>query len=438
MSSHKELNIGLVGFGTVGAGVARLLVDEEENGRMARRTGARLRLKAVCDVDTATDRGVRLPNGLLTDRVETVLDDPDIDVVVELVGGTEFARELIHNALDRGKDVVTANKALLAQHGEELFEHAAESGRSISFEAGVCGGIPIVRAIRDGYVGSEISQMMGIVNGTCNCILTEMRKEGAGYEDALSHAQAQGYAESDPSLDVGGGDSAHKLAILARLAFAEDVPFENIHVEGISHIEPADVELGKEMGYTLKLLAIGKRVDGELDLRVHPAFLPDEHPLAAVGGVFNAVWLRGQATGDTMHYGRGAGRMPTAAAVVSDLIDVALGRAATNAAAYAALRPKLPKARVRDMAAVETHYYLRFSVIDRPGVLADIAGILGRHGISIASAAQPEQDVERAVPIVMLTHLAREKDVTAALADIDALDVVAEPTRLIRIERDKA
>jgi homoserine dehydrogenase len=428
-----ELNVGLVGFGTIGSGVARLLLTEAD--AIAARTGVRLMLRTVCDTDTTTDRGVPLPDGLLSDRVESVLDDDAIDAVVELVGGTSFARRLILDALARGKHVVTANKALLARDAGELFAHAARHGASISFEASVCGGIPIVRGVRDGYPGNEISCLMGIVNGTCNYILTRMAREGLSYADALAEAQERGYAERDPTLDVGGDDSAHKLAILARLAFARDVALDAIHIEGIGDVEPIDLEFGAEMGYVLKLLAIAKAVDGELDLRVHPAFLPREHPLSAVQGVFNAVWVRGAATGDTMHYGRGAGQMPTAAAVVSDLVDVGLGRAAINAAAFPALSGDLEPAAVRDVAAVETHYYLRFSVVDQPGVLAAIAGILGRHGISIASAIQPEQNPEGHVPVVMVTHEAREQDLAAALAEIDALDVIARPTRLIRIER---
>jgi len=429
----KDLRIGLVGFGTVGAGVARLVRRDAES--IASRTGIRLRLKAVCDIDTTSDRGVPLPPGLLSDDVGAVLDDPRIDVVVELVGGTDFAKGLIEQALDRGKHVVTANKALLALHGRELFEHAAAAGRSISFEASVCGGIPLVRAVRDGHIGDEIIQMMGIVNGTSNYVLTQMARAGEDYAAALARAQEHGYAESDPTLDVDGTDSAHKLAVLARLAFARHVDFDRIYVEGISGIEPVDIRFGAEMGYVLKLLAIAKRTDGQLDLRVHPAFLLREHPLAAVNGVFNAVWIRGSATGDTMHYGRGAGQMPTAAAVVSDLVDVGLGRAAIHAAALTALTGHIPDAVSRDMAEIETHYYLHFTVVDWPGVLAAISGALGRNAISIASAIQPEQSAERDVPIVMVTHLARERDLAAALEEINALDIVKRETRLIRIER---
>jgi len=428
-----ELNVGLVGFGTVGAGVARIILDDAE--AIASRTGVRLSLRAVCDVDTTSDRGVELPPGLLTDKLDAVLGDPEIGVVGEFVGGATFARDLIVQALDRGKHVVTANKALLALHGRELFAHAAACGRSISFEASVCGGIPIIRAVRDGYVGSEITQMMGILNGTSNYILTEMAGEGSGYAEALEHAQQKGYAESDPSLDVSGTDSAHKLAVLAGLAFAADIDFDRIHVEGIEGIEPSDIQFGAEMGYVLKLLAIAKSVDGELELRVHPAFLLRRHPLAAVGGVFNAVWIRGEATGDTMHYGRGAGRMPTAAAAVADLVDVGLGRAAVNASSFAALSGDVAPAAVRDIAAIETHYYLRFSVADRPGVLSRISGVLGENGISIASAKQPEQSADRDVPIVMLTHRARERGLAKALEEIDSLDVVKRKTQLVRIER---
>ena len=429
----KCLNVGLVGLGTVGGGVARILLENAD--QIAARTGVRLELKAICDKDTARDRGVELPPGLLSDRLDSVLGDPEIGVVAELVGGTTFARDLILKALDRGKDVVTANKALLAQHGRELFAHAEKRGRSISFEASVCGGIPIIRAVRDGHAGEEITRIIGIVNGTCNYVLTRMARDGASYGDALSRAQQKGYAESDPTLDVNGTDSAHKLAVLGRLAFGEDIDFDRIHVEGISEIEQADIEFGAEMGYTLKLLAITKRVDGQLELRVHPAFLLCDHPLAVVSDEFNAVWIRGRATGDTMHYGRGAGQMPTAAAVVSDLVDIALGRAAVNAQAFTALSGRVAKASVRDINEIETHYYLHFSVTDRPGVLSAITGVLGRHGISIASARQPEQNQERDVPIVMVTHLARERDVAAALKEIDALDVVGRKTRLIRIER---
>jgi homoserine dehydrogenase len=428
-----DLQIGLVGFGTVGAGVARIVLDDAE--AIAARTGVRPVLCAACDLDTTSDRGVDLPDGLLSDDLGRVLDDPQIEVVAELVGGTDFARTLVLKALERGKHVVTANKALLAHHGRELFAQARRHGRSISFEASVCGGIPLVRSVRDGYVGSEITQMMGIVNGTCNYILTRMVEGGVTYDAALAEAQANGFAEANPTLDVDGLDSAHKIAILARMAFARDVGFDRIHVEGISEVEPADIEFGAQMGCVLKLLAIAKSVDDELDLRVHPAFILKDHPLATVGGVFNAVWIRGNATGDTMHYGRGAGRMPTAAAVVSDLVDVGLGRAAIDAAAYAALSGDLEAAVLRDIDHVETHYYLRFTVTDQPGVLSAISGVLGRHGISIASAHQAEQSPGRDVSIVMLTHPAREGDVAAALAEIDELDSVQRPSRLIRIER---
>jgi len=362
--------------------------------------------------------------------------DPAIDVFVELIGGESgVAKEAVEAALAAGKHVVTANKALLAQHGQDLFRRAAERRRSISFEAGVCGGIPIIHAIRDGYVAGDITQIVGIVNGTCNYILTQMAREGASYSDALRRAQEQGFAESNPSLDVEGTDSAHKLAILARLAFAEEIDFASIHTEGITRIEPIDIQFGAEMGYVLKLLAIAKQIEDRLELRVHPAFLLRDHPLASVAGVFNAVWIRGEATGDTMHYGRGAGQMPTAAAVVTDLIDVSLGRAAISAAAFRALSGDLPRAVIRDSTAIESRYYLRFSVVDRPGVLSAISGVLGRHAISIASARQPEQSPDRDVPIVMVTHLARERDTIAALHQIDSLDVVKRRTQLIRIER---
>ncbi len=429
----KTLNIGLVGFGTVGAGVVKILRAHAD--QMEANTGLRLRLGAVCDLDLTSDRGVDVPDDLLTDDVESVLADPEIDVLCELVGGTTFARDLILRAFDAGKHVVTANKALLAEHGRELFAKAEQTGRSISFEGSVCGGIPLLRAVREGHPGGEITRLTGIVNGTCNYILTEMAERGADYESALAAAQDAGYAEADPTLDVNGVDSAHKLAILARLAFCREIDFGGIHVEGISGIKPMDIEFGAEMGYIVKLLAIAKLAEGELELRVHPTFLLGDHPLAAVSGVFNAVWIRGEATGDTMHYGKGAGQMPTAAAVVSDLVDVGLGRAAINAASCRALSSRLEPARIRKISEIETQYYMRFTVLDQPGVLAAISGILGKHRISIDSAHQAERSPEGYVFVVMIAHRAREHGLAEALAEIDRLDVVKAPTQLIRIER---
>jgi homoserine dehydrogenase len=427
------LHVGLVGFGTVGTGVARIVLEQRDAIRA--RTGLDITLSLVCDKDTTSDRGVSLPAGMLSSDLEALWAAEDIGVVVELVGGTGFAKELVLRAIERGKHVVTANKALLALHGSELFTAASRAGVSLSFEASVCGGIPLIRAVRDGYAGNEIRQMMGIVNGTCNYILTQMARTGTSYQAALEEAQAKGFAEADPTLDVGGGDSAHKIAILARMAFAREIAFDAVSIEGIDHILPMDIQFGSTMGYVLKLLAVAKLVDGQIDLRVHPAFLPARHPLAAVNNEFNAVWVRGEATGDTMHYGRGAGQMPTAAAVVSDLIDVGLGRAAINATSYAALSGDLPPARIRPIAEIDTHYYLRFSVVDRPGVLSAITGVLGQHQISIASAVQPEQNPEGDVPIVMVTHEAREHQMVSALKTIDAMDSVTQKTQLIRIEK---
>jgi len=355
-------------------------------------------------------------------------------VVIELVGGTTVAKEITLRAIAAGKDVVTANKALLAEAGRELFAAAKERGVSISFEASVCGGIPLIAAIRDGLIANRIHSIMGIVNGTCNYILTRMAAGGTPYEQALADAQRLGYAESDPTLDVEGIDSAHKLAILSALGFAADFRYGEIHVEGITHTDPADIQYAAELGYTLKLLAIGKRRDDELELRVHPTLLPNEHPLASVHDVFNAVCVTGSAVGDTMFYGRGAGQMPTASAVVADLVDILLGKAKHTFERLRLLPGRTESLRVRRIDEVEARYYLRFNALDRPGVLARIAGEFGRHDISIASVIQKERHATRAVPLIITTHVAREANLRQAIADIEPHGVVEGQPVVIRVE----
>ncbi|MBM4038502.1 MAG: homoserine dehydrogenase, partial [Planctomycetes bacterium] len=385
----KTCYVGLVGFGTVGGGVAKILLTDA--GKLRAKTGIQIVLRRICDVDLTRDRGVRVPEGVLTNDLDAVLKDPEIEVVVELVGGTTVAKEITLRAIAAGKRVVTANKALLAEHGRELFRAARERGVSISFEASVGGGIPIIAALRDGLIANDIESIMGIVNGTCNYILTRMSVAGATYEQALAEAQSHGYAERDPRFDVEGIDSAHKLAILAALGFAADFHYPDIYVEGITRLEPIDIAFAAEFGYALKLLAIGKRVNAELELRVHPTLLPNEHPLAAVHDVFNGIFVRGSAVGDTMFYGRGAGQMPTASAIVSDIVDILLGKAKHTFERLRLFPGRTESLRVRSIEESESRYYLRFAAVDRPGVLAKIAGEFGRHDISIASVLQKER-----------------------------------------------
>ncbi len=428
----KTCYVGLVGFGTVGAGVAKILLNSAE--QLHAKTGFNIVLKRICDVDLTRDRGVQVPAGVLTSDLSAVLNDPDIEVVIELVGGTTVAKEITLRAIAAGKRVVTANKALLAEAGRELFRAARERGVSLSFEASVGGGVPIIAALRDGLIANDIESIVGIVNGTCNYILTRMAAEGATYEQALAEAQAHGYAEKDPRLDVEGTDSAHKLAILAALGFAADFHYHEIHVEGITRTQPLDIAFATELGYTLKLLAIGKRFGNELELRVHPTLLPSEHPLAAVHDVFNGIWVRGSAVGDTMFYGRGAGQMPTASAIVSDIVDVLLGKAKHTFERLRLFPGRTESLRVRRVEEVETRYYLRFSAEDRPGVLAKIAGEFGSHDISIASVIQKERHATRAVPLIITTHPAREANLRAALAAIGPAGAVEGQPVVIRVE----
>lgn len=427
----KTIGVAVVGFGTVGAGVVRLLLEDGE--RLGHATGCRPVLKYVCDVDLARPRGVDVPASLLTKNVDALLADPDVAVVVETVGGATFAVDVMKRALAAGKDVVTANKAALAKRGTELFAAARAAGRSISFEASVAAGIPIIRAIRDGLLANRLTAITGILNGTCNYILTQMSSTGARYEDALAEAQAKGYAEADPTLDVAGEDARHKLAILAGLAFGAEVRLDDVYVEGIAALSPLEIAYGTRLGYVLKLLAIGRCTGGAMSLRVHPTFVRAGSPLATVSGVDNAVLVTGHAVGDTFYVGPGAGQMPTASSVVADVIDAGLGRADATAAAMAWLAGRRLQIPVLPMSEIRTRYYLRFDVLDRPGVLATIAGILGRHDISVASVLQQESHRPECVPIVVVTHEAREGDVAAALEEIRPMESVVGPAVRIRM-----
>ena len=423
--------VAVIGFGTVGTGVVRLLLEDAP--RLAEATGCRLVLKHVCDIDLKRPRGVSVPPELLTDSVERVIADKGVGIAVETVGGTTFAVDLMKRLLAAGKDVVTANKAALAKRGPELFAAARAAGRSISFEASVAAGIPIIRAIRDGLLANRLSAITGILNGTCNYILTQMSRSGALYEDALAEAQARGYAEADPTLDVGGEDARHKLAILAGLGFGAAITLEDVYVEGIAGLQPADIAYGAQLGYVLKLLAIGRCRGGAMSLRVHPTFVPASSPLATVSGVDNAVLVTGHAVGDTFYVGPGAGEMPTASSIVADLVDAALGRARVTFENLAWLAGRARALPVLPMSDIRTRYYLRFDVLDKPGVLGSIAGALGRHDISVASVLQHEPARPDSVPLVITTHQAREGNVAAALEEIRRLPVVSGPAIRLRM-----
>lgn len=429
MNVPQQLNIGLVGAGVVGGGVVKNLTRNAD--LIAERLGIRLCLKWVCDKDESRLRGLPAP---VTRDARQVVDDPAVQVVVELVGGRGFARQLILDALGKRKVVVTANKALLAHHGEEIFAAAAKNGTNVFYEASVGGGIPIIKALREGFVANRFPLIYGIVNGTCNYILSRMTAEGRDFQEVLAEAQRLGYAEADPGLDVEGGDSAHKAVILASLAHGFWADVEHTHVEGIRHIAPLDIKAAGELGYVIKMLAIIKSDNGgPIEVRVHPTLIPRQHVLAGVTGVFNAIVVRGDVVGDTMFYGRGAGADATSSAVIADLADAALNFKFGSTLRVPAFVAHRHHAGMRSIDDVESRYYLRLTVVDRAGVVAKVAQVLGEAGISISSVVQHESPVEHAHLIFML-HTARDKVVREAVAAIDRLDVVKARTVVIRVE----
>lgn len=426
------IHVGVVGFGTVGTGTVRILLDSKE--LLKERAGIDINLKRVADVDVRRDRGIRLSKGVLTSDTDALISDPDISIVVELIGGTTVARDVVLRAIKNGKHVVTANKALLATHGAEIFGAAEKANVGIGFEASVAGGIPIIKVIREGLVANRIRAVYGIINGTTNYILTKMTEERREFDEVLAEAQRLGYAEANPAYDIDGVDSAHKLAILASLSYGARFSVRDVYREGISWISPMDIEFARELGYKLKLLAITKEIDGKVELRVHPTMIPEENLISKVDGVFNAVYVEGDAVGATLYYGRGAGDMPTGSAVVSDIVDIAKG--IVHGSGKVIFMPAVSRKarRLMKMDDVRAMYYFRFSAIDKPGVLSKISGILGKHNISIASVIQKGRRVGRAVPLVVLTHQAREKDVVTAVREINRLPSVAGKTVFIRVE----
>ncbi|MBX3318810.1 MAG: homoserine dehydrogenase [Nitrospira sp.] len=431
----SRIGVGIIGFGTVGTGVAKILLNSA--ALITRRVGVSIELVRVADLDITRDRGVALAPGVLTTDVKQVLTDPNVDIVIELIGGYDMAKRVMLDAIAAGKHVVTANKALLALHGEEIFQAATSRGVELGFEASVGGGIPVIRALTEGLAANRIESIYGIINGTSNYILSRMTHEGHSFQEVLQDAQRAGYAEADPTFDVAGIDSAHKLAILACLAYGMPVNFKEVYTEGITNITPIDIAYAKQFGYTIKLLGIAKLMDGEIEARVHPTMLPSTSPIAQVEDVYNAIQLVGDAVGDVVLYGRGAGSMPTGSAVVSDIIAIArnvikgsIGRVPVASFQQDQRRPL----RLRPMEEISSLYYLRFTVVDRPSVLAQIAGELGRCGISISSMVQQGRCEGQTVPVVIKTHSAKERDVQTALREINRKPFVSEPTMLIRVE----
>jgi homoserine dehydrogenase len=430
-----RIGVGLIGFGTVGIGVAKILL--KNRALIQRRVGVPVELVRVADLDITRDRGVSLPPGMLTTDVGQILDDPSIDIVLELIGGYDTAKRVILDAMARGKQVVTANKALLAVHGEEIFDAAARRCVDLGFEASVGGGIPVIRALTEGLAANTILSIYGIINGTSNYILSRMTSEGQGFKEVLAEAQRAGYAEADPTFDVAGVDSAHKLSIMVSLAYGTPVNFKEVYTEGITRLTPLDITYAKEFGYTIKLLGIAKFSDGEVEARVHPTMIPSTSPVAHVEGIYNAIQLAGDAVGDIVLYGQGAGSMPTGSAVVSDVIAIArnLLRGATGRVPPASFQQDQRRPlRIRRMEEIVSLYYLRFMVLDRPGVLSQISGVLGRHGISISSVLQQGRKEGQTVPVVIMTHASTERDVQASLREIDRMPFISEPTTLIRVE----
>jgi len=432
----KPINVGLLGIGTVGTGAFKVLQRNSEE--ISRRAGCAIRITVVADKDVARAKSVVGDAARVTADAHEVVSSPEVDIVVELIGGYTIAKELILKAIANGKHVVTANKALLALHGNEIFAAARARGVTVAFEAAVGGGIPIIKSLREGLTANRIEWIAGIINGTSNFILSEMRAKGAAFADVLKEAQRMGYAEADPTFDIEGVDAAHKLSIMAAIGFGIPVQFAKAHVEGISKLAQEDIRYAEELGYRIKLLGIAKRKSAGFELRVHPTLIPTRQLIANVEGVMNAILVKGDAVGQTMYYGAGAGSEPTASAVIADLVDVARMLTADpehRVPHLAFQHDRLSDAPILPMGEVETSYYLRLRVVDKAGVLADITRILADQAISIEALVQKEPPAgEQHVDIIMLTHLTLEKKIDAAIQRIEALPVVSGKITRIRME----
>ncbi|NLJ78786.1 MAG: homoserine dehydrogenase [Tissierellia bacterium] len=422
----EKVKIGLLGMGTVGSGVWKILKTNRDE--IIRNCGYEIEVSKILVKDLGKQRDVDAPDELYTDDFEDILSDDGIDIVVEVMGGIEPAREYILKSMDAGKHVVSANKALIADHGKEIFKKSKSKGVMFLYEASVAGGIPVLSSIRESLAGNRVEEVMGIVNGTTNYILTKMAKEGVDFESVLKEAQDKGYAELDPTADVEGYDAAHKLTILGILSFGTDIELSSVYREGITNIQPIDIEYAKELGYAIKLLAIGKDRGGDIEMRVHPTFIPLEHPLASVGDVFNAVFLKGNAVGDLMFYGRGAGDMPTGSAVVGDIIDIVKNR---NNIYY--ISNSRDEKLVKPMEETVCKYYIRIMVKDKPGVLGKIASKFGKNNVSLSSVIQKGRKTPT-VSLVFITHNSREGNIQEAMEDILSIEEVVEIANLIRVE----
>ena len=430
--NKKNINLGIVGFGTVGSGVVKVLQDSIK--MFIEKAGLRPVIRKIVDIDVKRRRGVRVPAGLLSNDVRDILDDPEIDVVIELTGDESAARRIILGAISRKKNVITANKAVLAKYWNEIFTEAKKNGVEIYYEAAVCAGIPVIQVIQQGLTANRISQIFGIVNGTTNYVLTRMFRDGYDFKKALSEAQKKGFVEPNPALDIKGYDSLHKIVILSSLAFGKRVKIEDVYVEGIDKIELRDIKYAADFGYVLKLLAIAKETDNKIEARVHPTFLPKEHLLSSVEDEYNAVQIVGNLTGPIVLYGRGAGQMTAASAVVGDLIYFGRNYVRGSGNVSNMWEERRPNLKIKGIDEVKSRYYLRFSVVDSPGVLAKISNILGKNEISIAQVIQKEERKKNVVPVVMMTSEAIEKNVQKALKLIDCLNIVKSKTVLIRVE----
>lgn len=429
----QTVNVGVIGFGMIGSGVVEALLKKKQV--LKTRAGVDINLKVICDKDLVSKRNISIKKISLTKNLDLVLNDPDIDIVVELIGGIHPAKEIIKRALKNGKHVVTANKALLCEEGKELFSLAGDHGCSIRFEASIGGGIPIVKALKESLIANNIQAIYGIINGTSNYILRSMELDKFDFKKALNSAKEKGFAEKNATLDVNGTDSAHKLALLALLGFGRAVSLKEIYVEGITRILPCDIEYAKNLGYNIKLLAIAKKTRDELELRVHPTLVDGEHPLAAVRGENNAIFVKGDLVGESLFYGKGAGKYPTSSAVVSDIIDAAK-HICGKSDAYGSI-PGFSHGikRIKSFHEITSRYYIRFQAIDRPGVLASVSSILAKYKISIASVKQVERKSQKIVPIVMLTHDVKESNLAAALGRIDRLSCIKPKSVAIKIEK---
>ncbi|MCH6580640.1 MAG: homoserine dehydrogenase [Nitrospinae bacterium] len=433
----KTVKVGLIGFGTIGCGMVKILQDNQS--QIQSRLGAVLEVVKIADLDITTDRGVKVDAGMLTTDAKEVLDHPDINIVVELIGGYEPARSFILQAIENKKHVVTANKALLAKHGDEVFAAAETNHIAVGFEASVGGAIPIIRSIKEAFVANRIQAIEGIVNGTANYVLSKMSDGNHDFETALKEAQDKGYAEADPTFDIEGIDSAHKIAVLTRLAYGTPVNLDDIYVQGISSISSLDIKCAHEFGYRIKLLAISKFDGRAIDVRVHPAMIPESKPMANVNGVLNAIMVCDDMMKENILIGHGAGSLPTGSAVVGDIVEIArniLSGAQDRVPPQSYQTAGIQRIPLKDIAEIEGEYFLRFWVLDKPGVLSRISGILGNHDISIEAVIQRVKDDNgQGVPLVMMTHQAREKNIQAALKEIDGIEEVCEKTVLIRVEK---